>query len=130
MGDPGGGAGTLPGGQSAASSGELSPFATAVIAGVNQYNLQTNFAKLAGYTTSIAVSVGPGIARASGIYLFGRLGPQWHFGLEGANYHNILHIGRHATYGVHVAFGSVAPYVANHHVYFERAFPFFRYWRP
>jgi RHS repeat-associated protein len=61
---------------------------------------------------------------------FARGGPEWHVGLETVKNMNIIHVDRHATYGVHIAFGSVRPFVANLHIYIEKSFPFYRKWKP
>jgi hypothetical protein len=69
-------------------------------------------------------------AQVLGIQGFATIGPEWHLGLEFAGGFNLIHIGRHAQFGIHIAFGSVGPYVANFHIYIQRAFPFFRTWWP
>jgi len=58
---------------------------------------------------------------------FGNLGPEWHAGIEWATQENIIHIGRHATHGVHIAIGSVGPMIANFHIYL---YPQLRLWWP
>ena len=61
---------------------------------------------------------------------FARGGPEWHIGLETVKKMNIIHVGRHAEYGVHIAFGAIKPYVADFHIYVQKALPFFRTFRP
>jgi hypothetical protein len=57
-------------------------------------------------------------------------GAGWHIGLETVYNDNIVHIGNHTDFGVHIAFGSVMPFVADLHVYPQWAFPFYRLFRP
>jgi RHS repeat-associated protein len=56
--------------------------------------------------------------------------PEWHIGIETAAQWNIIHIGRHIQFGWHIAIGAVGPMMADIHIYIQRAFPFFRFWRP
>lgn len=62
--------------------------------------------------------------------IFARGGPSWHLGLETRSNMNIIHIGRHPKFGVHLAVGAERPFVAYHHLYLMNRFPFLRYWRP
>lgn len=71
-----------------------------------------------------------GGSAAVGIQGFVHGGQAWHIGLETASHLNIVHIGMHTEHGLHIAFGAIKPYMANLHVYFEKAFPFFRIWKP
>lgn len=83
-----------------------------------------------GAYTWAALTGGAVAGRAAQLRPFGNLGPEWHLGLEYGNKLNLIHVGRHAEYGVHIALGSVAPMQAWFHVYFQRAFPFIRFWAP
>jgi RHS repeat-associated protein len=56
-------------------------------------------------------------------------GSSWHLGLETPNNMNIIHIGNHIKYGIHIAIGAVEPYVADLHIYLQETFPFFRIFR-
>ena len=66
----------------------------------------------------------------SNTQVFVKGGESWHLDLETISNMNIIHVGRHPEYGIHVAFGSVKPYVANLHIYLQKAFPFFQLWKP
>jgi hypothetical protein len=48
-------------------------------------------------------------------------------GLEGASKMNFVHIGNSIEYGLHIAFGSVAPKVSDLHLY---VYPMQYLWRP
>jgi hypothetical protein len=66
-----------------------------------------------------------------GLSGFAKLGPEWHFGVEYGPKMNLVHIGQSIRHGVHVAIGSVAPKVADIHIYLKSRFPFYdRIWRP
>jgi hypothetical protein len=67
---------------------------------------------------------------SSQTHVFSKGGIEWHLGLETKNNMSIIHIGNHPEHGIHIAFGSVRPFVADLHVYLQKAFPFFRIWRP
>jgi hypothetical protein len=86
------------------------------------------------------LTVGGGLVRA-GIRMPGSIvlplpqvfhdgGESWHLGLETADHMNIIHIGYHPEYSIHIAFGAVEPYMADFHIYLTNIFPFFRTWRP
>jgi hypothetical protein len=85
-----------------------------------------------GEATSGAVNLGiqAVIIKTAPVQTFARGGPEWHVGLETTKNMNIVHVGNHAHYGVHIAFGAIRPYVANLHIYIQEAFPFFRIWKP
>jgi RHS repeat-associated protein len=53
--------------------------------------------------------------------------PDWHLGLEYGKNMNIAHVGNATGKGVHFAFGSVAPYKADIHIYVH---PNLYLWRP
>jgi hypothetical protein len=74
-------------------------------------------------------AVGWGV-RSSRIRVFSHGGTEWHLGFEYGNKMNIIYVGNSSKYGVHIAFGSVAPKVANLHIYLQKAYPFFRVWKP
>jgi len=67
---------------------------------------------------------------AAGLQGFAHGGHAWHVGLETTSHLNIVHMGVHPKYGFHIAFGAIKPYFANIHIYIQKAFPFFRIWRP
>ena len=81
--------------------------------------------KIGGYAWFVTTG-----AAGLGRFGFARLGKAWHFGLEYGDKMNIVQIGNHIKYGLHIALGSVAPKVANIHIYFQKALPFFRIWKP
>jgi hypothetical protein len=85
-----------------------------------------------GEATSGAVNLGiqAVIIKTAPVQTFARGGPEWHVGLETTKNMNIVHVGNHAQYGVHIAFGAIRPYAANLHIYIQEAFPFFRIWKP
>jgi hypothetical protein len=76
-------------------------------------------------TTAVAVNVA-----SSKVQVFSHGGAYWHLGLETKTNMNIIHVGNHPAYGTHIAFGAVRPYVANLHIYLQKALPFFRVWKP
>ncbi len=61
---------------------------------------------------------------------FARGGAAWHIGVETIKNMNIIHIGNHTKFGVHIAIGAVRPFVGDLHIYFEKSFPFIRIWKP
>jgi hypothetical protein len=65
------------------------------------------------------LAMAPEIGMA-GFNVFMRCGKEWHAGLEYGPKMNIVHIGNSIKYGVHVAIGAVAPYVADIHIYANR----------
>jgi hypothetical protein len=71
-----------------------------------------------------------GAALKAGVQVFAKGGQAWHLGLEYGNKLNIAHIGNHPRFGFHAAFGNVGPKFANWHIYFQKSFPFFRFWKP
>jgi hypothetical protein len=97
---------------------------------VDQYS--EGMGDVAGGTVNLALqTVTAGVAaKAAPVQGFARGGAQWHVGVETTKNMNIIHIGNHSTFGVHVAFGAVKPYAANLHIYLQKAFPFFRVWKP
>jgi hypothetical protein len=74
----------------------------------------------------IAVS----LFQASGLHVFTKAGQGWHVGVEASGNMNLIHLGRHPRFGTHLALGAKAPFVADVHIYFQKALPFFRLWRP
>ena len=54
-------------------------------------------------------------------------GSQWHIGLELKGGYNLIHVGNHIKFGVHIAFGYIKPFVANWHFY---VYPVIRFWKP
>jgi hypothetical protein len=87
-------------------------------------------AQAIGYTPMVATTVplmALSGAETGGIYTFGELGANWHLGLEFPGKMNIAHIGNSVKYGLHIAFGSVAPKVADLHIYI---YPMQYLWRP
>jgi len=52
-----------------------------------------------------------------------------HLGLEYGNHLNIIHIGWHPTFGLHIAIGANGPWFAYHHIYILSG-GLIRYWRP
>ena len=87
-------------------------------------------AQAIGYTPMVATAL-PLMALSGaetvGVYAFGNLGADWHLGLEFSGKMNIAHIGNSVKYGLHIAFGSVAPKVADLHIYIS---PMQYLWRP
>ncbi|MBI5804823.1 VCBS repeat-containing protein [candidate division TA06 bacterium] len=59
------------------------------------------------------------------VEVFSKGGPAWHAGLELAGKENIIHIGNHVKYGVHIAIGSTGPMCAWFHLY---VYPTIRVW--
>jgi hypothetical protein len=89
----------------------------------------------AGFTGLTCAALVTGCAAVGGtspiwIQGFARGGPQWHVGLETVKNMNIIHVGRHIEYGVHIALGAIKPFAANLHIYLKNSFPFFRIWKP
>ena len=86
------------------------------------------------------ITVGRGLVRAGmqmsesivlpQLQVFRSGGESWHLGLETKDHMNIIHVGNHPEYGIHIAFGAVKPYAANFHIYLMNTFPFIRTWRP
>lgn len=63
--------------------------------------------------------------------VFVKGGTKWHVGVEVFDNRNIIHIGNEPKFGgVHIGFGSVAPYKANWHFYLQLTQPFIRFWKP
>lgn len=69
---------------------------------------------------SIAKSIGK-----LGIRGFARAGEEWHIGLEYGHNLNIIHLGNHINYGIHVAIGAISPFRAKIHFYI---YPIMRIW--
>ncbi len=63
-----------------------------------------------------------------GWQIFFKGGKAWHLGLETEENMNIIHIGRHPKYGIHLAIGAIKPFVAKVHYYLQKTFPFIRRW--
>ena len=61
------------------------------------------------------------VGRLVGVSLFDKGGRAWHYGVELSGERNILHVGRHPRYGVHVAVGYVRRCCAWLHVYVTKA---------
>jgi len=77
---------------------------------------------------TLAAQVAPVVYTATEqINVFAHGGEQWHIGLETSDNMNIIHVGNHATFGVHIAFGAVEPFAADLHVYL---YPDVYLWRP
>jgi len=64
------------------------------------------------------------------VFPFARGGRAWHVGLELAGKRNVIHLGRHPRYGIHVALGYVGRNKAWLHLYFKKEMPFIRLWWP
>jgi hypothetical protein len=58
------------------------------------------------------------IGKTAGLNFFAHGGKEWHIGVELASKFNILHLGKHLTYGIHVAVLYVGPMAARFHMYF------------
>jgi hypothetical protein len=80
-----------------------------------------------GGVTSLLAGIG---AVAAGVQGFVHGGQAWHIVVETASHLNIVHIGVHSDYGFYIALGAVEPYVADLHIYLQKAFPFLRVFRP
>ncbi len=58
-------------------------------------------------------------------------GTKWHVGLEVFDNRNLIHLGNEPRFGgVHLALGSVGPFKANWHFYFQFQQPIIRFWKP
>jgi RHS repeat-associated protein len=87
-----------------------------------------------GKAAAVAAAI-PAVATALGaqygVQTFSHGGEAWHAGLETPGKFNLIHIGRSSQYGIHIAIGSTElPKVADLHIYFQKALPFVRLWRP
>jgi RHS repeat-associated protein len=69
-------------------------------------------------------------ASTANVKVFARGGDKWHYGIETSNKLNIIHLGKHPEFGIHLAIGSIKPLQADLHIYLQKAFPFLRIWRP
>ena len=124
----GAGPGALGGAIFGGIGGEISGLITGLLAGS-----ETPLEKVAiqgaiwGGVTGLLAGIG---AVAAGVQGFAHGGQAWDIGLETASHLNLVHIGVHSDYGFHIAFGAVGPYVADLHIYLQRAFPFLRIFRP
>jgi hypothetical protein len=85
----------------------------------------------AGEAASGVVDIGITAATLnSETQIFAKGGKSWHLGLETKDKWNIVHIGNHPRFGIHIAIGAIGPKFADLHIYLQSAFPFFRPWKP
>jgi len=82
-----------------------------------------------GWSAAMLVAV-PAAAAGYDIEFVARGGAAFHYGIDFAGARNIIHIGNHIEYGVHLALGYVAPKVADIHIYVQNIYPYFRIYRP
>jgi RHS repeat-associated protein len=77
-----------------------------------------------GWDVAFLAAGGAAVAGAD-VQLFAHGGKGWHVGMELIGKRNLIHLGMHVQYGLHLAVGYTAPMVAWAHVYFfpPRLFP-------